>query len=57
VATKHDKVKSSQRQRRKRELADKAGVATGDVLWVSVTKNVGVDALRGLVRDALGAAS
>lgn len=57
VATKHDKVKSSQRQRRKRDLADKAGVAQGDVLWVSVTKNVGVDALRGFVRDVLAAGS
>jgi len=54
VATKHDKVKSSARQRRKRDLAAKAGVAEGDVLWVSAEKNVGIDAVRGVVRDALG---
>lgn len=53
VATKHDKVKSSQRQRRQRDLAAKAGVEPGEVLWVSVTKNVGVDALRAYVVDLL----
>jgi GTP-binding protein len=57
VATKHDKVKSSQRQRRKRDLAAKAEVEPGDVLWVSVTKNVGVDALRGFVREVLASRS
>lgn len=49
VATKHDKVKSSKRERRKRDLAEKAGVAKGDVVWVSAEKNVGIDRLRGMV--------
>ena len=49
VATKHDKVKSSQRDKRKRELAAGCEVAPGDVVWVSAHKGVGVDRLRGLI--------
>ncbi len=55
VATKHDKVKSSKRERRKRDLAEGCGLAVGDVLWVSAEKNVNVDRLRTLVREALDA--
>ncbi len=55
VATKHDKVRSSKREKRKRELAEACGVARGDVLWVSAEKNVNVDRLRALVLEALGA--
>lgn len=50
IATKHDKVKSSQRDKRKRELAAGCGLEPGDVVWVSAAKGVGVDRLRGLVR-------
>jgi GTP-binding protein len=50
VATKHDKVKSSQRQKRKRELAGRCDLDPGDVVWVSAAKNVGIDRLRELVR-------
>ena len=53
VATKHDKVKSSQRQRRKHDLAAAAEVAPDDVLWVSAEKGVGLDALRTLIREVL----
>jgi GTP-binding protein len=53
VATKHDKVRSSQREKRKRELAEGCGVAPGDVVWVSAAKGVGVDRLRQLVRGWL----
>jgi GTP-binding protein len=53
VATKHDKVKSSARQRRKRELAEGCGVESGDVIWVSAAKGVGVDRLREAVRAVL----
>lgn len=53
VATKHDKVKSSKRDRRKRDLAEGCSAAPGDVLWVSAEKNVNVDKLRTLVRDTL----
>lgn len=56
VATKHDKVKSSARERRKRDLAEKAGVAKGDVVWVSAQKGVNIDRLRDLVRGWLSGA-
>jgi GTP-binding protein len=55
VATKHDKVKSSRRDRRKRELTDGCLVAPGDVVWVSATTGVGIDRLRDLIREWLGA--
>ena len=50
IATKHDKVKSSQRQKRKRELAAACDLEPGDVVWVSAAKHVGIDRLRELVR-------
>lgn len=50
IATKHDKVKASVRDRRKRELAEGCGIAPGEVVWVSATKGVGIDRLRALVR-------
>ncbi|MEX2658230.1 MAG: ribosome biogenesis GTP-binding protein YihA/YsxC [Acidimicrobiales bacterium] len=50
VATKHDKVKSSQRDKRKGELAEGCGVASSDVVWVSAAKGIGIDRLRQLVR-------
>lgn len=50
VATKHDKVKSSVRERRKRDLAAGLGLEAGDVLWVSAAKNVNVDQLQTRVR-------
>ena len=53
VATKTDKVKSSQRQRRKRELADGCRLEPGDVVSVSVTNGAGLDQLRALVRAHL----
>jgi GTP-binding protein len=53
VATKTDKVRSSQRQRRKRELADGCRLEPGDVVSVSVTNGAGLDQLRALVRAHL----
>ncbi len=53
VATKHDKVKSSKRQRRKRDLADGCDLEPGDVVWVSAAKGTGIDRLRSLVRSWL----
>jgi len=50
VATKHDKVKTKVRDKRKRELAEACDLEPGDVVWVSATRNVGVDRLRDLVR-------
>ena len=53
IATKHDKVKSSKRQKRKRELAEACQLEPGDVVWVSAAKGVNIDFLRGLVRTWL----
>ena len=53
VATKHDKVKSSRRERRKRDLAEACEVAKGDVVWVSAQTKVNLDRLRDLVRGWL----
>ena len=50
VATKHDKVRSAKRDRRKRELAEGCGLERGDVVWVSAHSGVGIDRLRDLVR-------
>jgi GTP-binding protein len=50
VATKHDKVKAAQREKRKRQLAAACDLEPGDVVWVSATRNVGIDRLRDLVR-------
>jgi GTP-binding protein len=50
IATKHDKVKSSQRDRRKKELAAGCQLEPGDVVWVSAAKGTGIDRLRALVR-------
>ena len=50
IATKHDKVKAAQREKRKRQLAAACDLEPGDVVWVSATKNVGIDRLRDLVR-------
>jgi len=49
VATKHDKVKSSHRLRRARELAAGCRLLPDDVVWVSAAKGTGVERLRGLV--------
>lgn len=50
VATKLDKVKSSQRPKRKKELAAGCQLEVGDIIWTSTTKDIGLDALRDLVR-------
>ena len=50
VATKHDKVKAAQRDKRKRQLATACDLEPGDVVWVSARRNVGIDRLRDLVR-------
>lgn len=56
VATKHDKVKPSQREKRKRDLAAKCGVDVGEVLWVSASKNINIDQMRARVRQWLRSA-
>jgi GTP-binding protein len=49
VATKHDKVKAMQRDKRRQELAAKCGRKSGEILWVSAAKGTGIDALRGRI--------
>jgi len=53
VATKADKVPSTRRPKRRRELAGALGLEDGDVRWVSVSKHFGVDELRGDVATLL----
>ena len=53
VATKHDKVKSSKRDTRKRDLAAGCMLEPGDIVWVSATKGTGIDVLRSLVTSYL----
>ena len=55
VATKHDKVKSSKRDRRKRDLAAACAIDPVGVIWVSAHKNVGLDTLRAVISGALQA--
>lgn len=50
IATKHDKVKSKARDRRKRDLAHGLDLDRGDVVWVSAAKGVNVDRVRDLFR-------
>ena len=50
VATKHDKIRPAQRDRRRRDLAAQCQLDSTDVLWVSAVKQTGVDRLRDLVR-------
>ncbi len=50
VATKHDKVKSSKRDKRKKEVAEGCDLEPNDIVWVSAVKGTGLDRLRGLVR-------
>ncbi len=50
IATKHDKVKTKVREKRKKELAAGCDLLPADVVWVSANKNVGIDRLRDLVR-------
>lgn len=49
VATKHDKVRSSRRDRRRRDLAAGCEVDPRSVLWVSAQRGVNIDQLRGMV--------
>jgi GTP-binding protein len=46
VATKHDKVRPSKRDARKKELAAKCGLEPKDIIWVSAAKGVNIEELR-----------
>lgn len=49
VATKIDKVRSSHRQKRRKDLAAGCRLEPGDVVWVSAAKGINIDQLRSLV--------
>lgn len=49
VATKHDKVRSSHRQRRRRDLAAVCELDPREVVWVSASTGVNIDRLRELM--------
>lgn len=53
VATKMDKVRSSRRDTRKRQLAAGCDLEVGDVVWVSSATGAGIDRLRSIVLDHL----
>jgi GTP-binding protein len=53
IATKHDKVRSSKRPKRKKELAAACDLDPGDVVWVSASNGTGIDRLRSLVTEWL----
>ena len=53
VATKQDKVKSSKRDARRRELAAGCRLEQGDIVWTSTSSGAGIDLLRTLVRGHL----
>ncbi len=57
VATKMDKVKSSKKRTRKRDLADGCRLEVGDIVWVSAAKGVNIDQLRALVVERLAQAA
>jgi GTP-binding protein len=54
VATKFDKVKSSKRAARRRELATGCRLDEGDIVWTSASSGAGIDQLRALVRSHVG---
>ena len=53
VATKHDKVKSSKRATRKKDLAAGCMLDQGDIVWVSATTGIGIVKLRASVGNYL----
>lgn len=50
IATKHDKVKATKRDARKKDLAQGCLLETGDIVWTSSSKGVGIDRLQDLTR-------
>lgn len=50
IATKHDKVKATGRDKRKQDLAAGCELLPSDITWVSAAKGTGIDQLRDVVR-------
>ncbi len=53
VATKLDKVRSSKRDTRKRDLAAGCGLEIGDIIWVSASKGTGIEQLQKHIESLL----
>lgn len=53
VATKQDKVGSSKRESRRRDLAAGCEVGESDVVWVSASTGAGIERLRSIVNACL----
>lgn len=53
VATKSDKVKSSKKATRKKDLAAGCMLEPGDIVWVSAAKGIGIEPLQDLIRSWL----
>lgn len=53
IATKHDKIRATARQRRKVDLATGCGLPPAEVQWVSAATGTGIETLRGRVRGWL----
>ncbi len=53
IATKHDKVKPSKRDQRRKQLAEGCLLTPKDVLWVSSAKGVNIDELRSRIQGWL----
>jgi len=50
IVTKHDRVKSSQRDQREREVAAGCSLPPAEIVWVSSSDNTGIPRLRELIR-------
>ena len=53
IATKHDKVKPSQRDTRKRDLAKNCQVDPSEVVWTSTSTNEGIERVRTIINRVL----
>jgi GTP-binding protein len=53
IATKQDKVKPSQRETRKRDLAKNCEVDPSEVVWTSTSTNEGIEKVRSIVNRVL----
>ncbi|KRO37390.1 MAG: hypothetical protein ABR67_02000 [Acidimicrobium sp. BACL17 MAG-120823-bin42] len=53
IATKHDKVKPSQRDTRKRDLAKNCEVDPTEVVWTSTSTNEGIEKVRSIINRVL----
>jgi GTP-binding protein len=53
VGTKVDKIKSGQRSKKQKKAAEKLGLRSGDIRWVSAEKGTGIPELRAAIAGLL----